>query len=223
MQNGDGVSSPELWIVAGPNGAGKTTCVQSEPISGILPNVTFLNPDDRTLTELKRLGYSGFADAPADVQTKAFVESADGVLRDLLVELRAAKAMGIETVLSSGKYQSIVEWVIARGGFVGLIYVALSSPKIALERVAARVRRGGHDVPADKIVTRWHRSLDCLAWFALRTSAFWIVDNSSSNPADPPRLVAQGRAGKIVQLATDAFPELIAALASVPRSMCPDE
>lgn len=55
---------PELWIVAGPNGAGKTTCVQKEPISALLPGVTFLNPDDRTRAKLRAAGYGGFADVP---------------------------------------------------------------------------------------------------------------------------------------------------------------
>ena len=40
----------------------------------------------------------------------------------------------------------------------GLVYIALASPDIARERVAARVRRQGHDVPEEKIVQRWQRS-----------------------------------------------------------------
>ena len=47
------MSPPEFWIVAGPNGAGKTTCVQKEPISRLLPDVQFLNPDDLTLAKLE--------------------------------------------------------------------------------------------------------------------------------------------------------------------------
>ena len=44
---------PELWIVAGPNGAGKTTAVQREPVNSILPGISFLNPDNRTLEKLR--------------------------------------------------------------------------------------------------------------------------------------------------------------------------
>jgi hypothetical protein len=51
------MAAPEFWIVAGPNGAGKTTCVQKEPISGLLPDIAFSNPDDRTLAKLRAFGF----------------------------------------------------------------------------------------------------------------------------------------------------------------------
>jgi predicted ABC-type ATPase len=210
-------SLPELWIVAGPNGAGKTTCVQKEPISEILPGVRFLNPDDRTLAKLRAGGHSGFADAPIDVQARLFVQSADEVLAELETAVAGGEAVGVETVLSSAKYRPLVEAVRGVGGFVGLVYVALSSPDIARDRVAARVRRGGHGVPDEKVDRRWRRSLDCLGWFAERASAFWVIDNSDSDPDRSPALVAVGKDGLLEFLADDAFPELRAALAAMPR------
>jgi len=208
---------PEFWIVAGPNGAGKTTCVQKEPISNLLPAVRFLNPDDFTLTKLRATGYAGFADAPVDVQAKLFVESADEVLAETQAGIAAGEPVGVETVLSSSKYRPLVEEVRAADGFVGLIYVALSSPIIARERVATRVRRGGHGVPDEKVDQRWRRSLDCLGWFAERATAFWVVDNSDSDPSRPPELVAAGKTGSLEFLSERAFPELRAALGGLPR------
>ncbi|OAI55092.1 hypothetical protein AYO44_02835 [Planctomycetaceae bacterium SCGC AG-212-F19] len=211
------MAAPELWIVAGPNGAGKTTCVQKDPIAGLLPNVVFLNPDDRTLLKLRSTGYQGFADAPVAVQTRLFIESADEVYRELETMLTQGRAVGVETVLSSNKYVPLVDDVRARGGFVGLIYITLASPAIARERVAARVRRGGHGVPNEKIALRWQRSLDTLPWFAARASAFWVIDNSDSDPNMPPPLIASGKAGKLAFLADQSFPELRLALATLPR------
>jgi len=208
---------PELWIIAGPNGAGKTTCVQKEPITGLLPAVRFLNPDARTLLKLQAQGYQGFVGAPANVQAKLFIESANEVSAELDAAVARGEPVGVETVLSSGKYRPLVETVRARSGFVGLIYVALSSPLIALERVAARVRRGGHGVPSEKVGQRWQRSLDCLAWFAERATAFWVIDNSNSDPAVAPRLLASGTAGKLGYVSEETFPELRAALDHLPR------
>ena len=74
---------PELWLLAGPNGAGKTTSSQRQPIAGLLPGVVFLNPDDRTLAKIRAAGYGGFADAPANIQTALFIESANEVSTDL--------------------------------------------------------------------------------------------------------------------------------------------
>lgn len=143
--------TPTLWIVAGPNGAGKTTSTQREPISQLLTGVRFLNPDDLSREKLICRGFAGFADAPDDERRAAFLESADQVFDELSRSIRAGEAVGVETVLSTDKYRTVVETVRQMGGFVGLIYVALESPELACQRVAARVRRGGHDVPIDKI------------------------------------------------------------------------
>ena len=208
---------PEFWIVAGPNGAGKTTCVQKEPISLLLPNVTFFNPDDRTFLKIRALGYQGFADAPTEVQTRLFIESADEVFTELRACIASGLPVGVETVLSSEKYCTLVESVLAKLGFIGLIYVALSSPSIAKERVAVRVRRGGHGIPDDKIEKRWQRSLGNSAWFAANATAFWIIDNSDSSPVNAPVLLASGKFGVLEHLGESAFPEMKSALSSLPR------
>jgi predicted ABC-type ATPase len=210
--------APEFWIIAGPNGAGKTTCVQREPIAKFLPKVAFLNPDDRTLSKLQLLGYQGFGDAPNDVQFRAFIESADEVYVELQSAIARKEAVGVETVLSSDKYRRLVEGVVASDGFFGLIYVALSSPEIARERVAARVRLGGHGVPSEKIDARWQRSLENLSWFARRATAFYVVDNSSFGLDITPTLVAYGTSNTGLEfLAAESFPALKAALQPLAR------
>jgi predicted ABC-type ATPase len=211
------MSAPEFWIVAGPNGAGKTTCAKSEPMSSLLPDVPFLNPDERTLAKLQSLGYQGFVDSPADVQMRFFFESADEVFADLQKAISTNTPVGVETVLSSDKYCSLVETVREKQGFIGLIYVTLASPLLAMERVAARVKRGGHGIPEDKIQQRWRRSLDNLAWFAGRASAFWVIDNSVSNPDTARLLVANGKLGVLEAVSDAAFPELKVALSTLPR------
>jgi predicted ABC-type ATPase len=212
------MAAPEFWIVAGSNGAGKTSCVSKEPVRRLIPTVTFLNPDDRTLDKLRAAGHQGFRDAPADVQLRLFLESADEVFEELRTRLNRAESVGIETVLSTSKYESLVEQVVCANGFVGLIYVALSSPAIAKDRVAARVRRGGHGVPEDKIEQRWQRSLDYLPQFAAKVTKFWVVDNSGSMPDVDPILVATGTFGKLDSLEGNTFPELNAALLKLPRA-----
>src|SRR4029077_923134 len=116
--------------------------------------VPFLNPDDRTLTKLRAAGYAGFADTPADVLRPLFIESADEVSVELETIIARGGSVGVETVLSSDKYRPLVETVLRRAGLVGLVYVALRSPAISRERVAARVRKGGHGVPEDKLPLR---------------------------------------------------------------------
>ena len=211
------MSSPELWIVAGPNGAGKTTCVKKGPISILLPDVSFFNPDDRTLEKLQASGYRGFIDAPLDLQTNFFFISADEVFQELKDEIAQNRAVGVETVLSSEKYRSLVDEVVQKEGFVGLIYIALSSPKIAVQRVAERVQRGGHGIPNEKIEKRWVRSLTNLSLFASLCTAFWVFDNSDSTPDVDPILIATGKAGLLEFSHESMFPEMKSALLPLPR------
>lgn len=122
--------------------------------------------------------------------------------------------IGVETVLSTAKYQPYVERVLAAGGQFGLIYIALRTPELACERVARRVREGGHDVPPDKIADRWKRSLENLPWFLARASYSFVFDNSNS--ADlPPVLLARGEHGEFALNLESAFPQLRASLEKV--------
>lgn len=191
------IPPPSFWIVAGPNGAGKTTCVQSEPISRLIANTPFLNPDDITKQKLIAQGYSGFDTVPVEVLAALFVESANEV-EDLLEEaIEGGASVGVETVLSTNKYLRFVERVRDLGGQFHLIYVTLNRPEIAVERVAIRVALGGHGVPSEKVVDRYRRSHANLPEFARRADAFWVIDNSGSDPTVPPVMLAYGSNGRL--------------------------
>lgn len=209
--------APRFWLIAGPNGAGKSTLVRGKPLHDLVPPVHSLNTDDRTLLSLQQRGYMSFQAAPPTVLVEAFAEASDAVFGEIVALLEEGKAVCVETVLSTDKYCPVVNQVTAAGGYFALVYVALRSPGLAAERVAGRVRAGGHDVPAGKIQARWRRSLEWLPWFAARASAFWVFDNSDATPDMPPLLIAYGVEGRIQLLAPDAIPEITHALRNLPR------
>lgn len=65
------------------------------------------------------------------------------------------------------------------GGFRTYLYfVATEDPEINISRVQHRVRTGGHPVPTDKIVSRYHRSLALLPEALAHTSRAYVFDNS---------------------------------------------
>ena len=72
---------------------------------------------------------------------------------------------------------------------IEIIYLKLPNPGIGLDRVAARVRQGGHDVPPSDLARRFERS-----WKNFETiyrplaDSWWVYDNSG----DRPRLVDEG-------------------------------
>jgi predicted ABC-type ATPase len=92
-----------------------------------------------------------------------------------------------ETVLSSPKYVGRVAAAKRMGMRIGLIYVVLQTPEIAIARVAARVAAGGHDVPADKVTARWRRSLENLPHFFREADVAFVFDNS--DPTGVPQLL----------------------------------
>ena len=204
------MNTPELWLVGGPNGAGKTTITRNRPLSELLAGVHFLNPDVRTLELLQQRGIGSFAEAsrqPA-VLRELNIQAAVDSHAELVQRLRAGEAVAVETVLSTTKYQPVVEEVLAAGGRCFLIYVALNSPDMSAQRVRRRVAEGGHDVPIVKLPERWERSLKLLPWFASRAHRFWVFDNSNSDAEQRVELVAMGSGHKLTLFNAAAIPAL---------------
>lgn len=204
------MDTPELWLIAGPNGAGKTTATLKHPLSGLLTGVHFLNPDVRTLELLQQRGIASFAEAsrqPA-VLRELNIQAAEDSHAELVQRLRAGEAVAVETVLSTAKYQPVAAEVLAAGGRCFLIYVALNSPELSVQRVRRRVSEGGHDVPPEKLRERWERSLKMLPWFASRAHRFWVFDNSNSDAGQRTELLATGSRHILTVFNAEAIPSL---------------
>jgi predicted ABC-type ATPase len=98
----------------------------------------------------------------------------------------------LETVLSTGKYRALVEAARSEGFAVRLVYVIVRDAALQLERIQFRVAKGGHDVPADKIIARRQRSLAQLPWFLDHADLADIFDNSGAAPKRIGRKLADG-------------------------------
>jgi predicted ABC-type ATPase len=164
---------PTLWIVAGPNGSGKSTLYDTTLIEDFGRSVWIINPD---LLTQKIIDQEGLARADANLS------SVKRIMIWLKASLCAHQTVGVETVLSTPKYRSLVDKAKARGFEVRLIYVMLRKPELNVERVRLRVARGGHAVPAEKIVDRYKRSLEQLPWFLEAADRAFLFDNSGAEP-----------------------------------------
>jgi predicted ABC-type ATPase len=86
-----------------------------------------------------------------------------------------------ETVMSS---QDKVDFLCKaqKSGFRTYLYfVATEDPDINVSRVQHRVAMGGHPVPQDKIISRYHRSLALLSQAVARTDRAYVFDNSGED------------------------------------------
>jgi predicted ABC-type ATPase len=104
-----------------------------------------------------------------------------------------------ETTLAS---RSLVPWLtrLKRQGYhVHVLFLWLESADLAVDRVASRVRRGGHDVPEGTVRRRYDRGLRNLFSLYLPIADSWqVFDNSRLGR---PRLVASGRAERVERVA----------------------
>lgn len=87
------------------------------------------------------------------------------------------------TTLATRSYVSLVKKAQDIGYKVSLLYFWLSSPKIAIERVAKRVSKGGHDIPLDVIKRRYYRGIKNLHQLYMPICDEWsLVDNIDLAP-----------------------------------------
>ena len=101
--------------------------------------------------------------------------------------LNAGKKFSFETVFSHPGKLDIMRQAKAAGYKVYLYFVSTATPDINVFRVQARKKKGGHDVPEEKIRSRYYRSLDQLYDASQLAYQAFFFDNSIEGVA--PALV----------------------------------
>lgn len=172
---------PVVVALAGSNGAGKTTFYHSQLSIAAL---RFVNADDLA--------------AALDLDAKDAMDVASE-LRTQLLERQ--ESFIFETVFSDpvGDKLDFLIHAAEMGYTVILCFIGLAGPKISEERVAMRVSQGGHDVPPDRLVSRFHRTLANLKGGIRKLPHVWIFDNSDLN--HPFRRIAVFEKGEPIFLA----------------------
>lgn len=161
------MSSPTLYIIAGCNGAGKTTASYSV-LPTILDCVEFVNADEIA----KGL-------SPFNPDSMA-IEAGKLMLKRINTLLIQHKTFAIETTLSTRSYKALVEKAHGMGYHVILLFFWLSSPEMAVQRVAKRVSEGGHNIPVETIYRRYWLGLqNFFNIFAPIVDSWLFFDNTS--------------------------------------------
>ena len=108
-----------------------------------------------------------------------------------------------ETVMSHPDKVQVLQAARLAGFRTYLYYVATIDPEINVARVRLRVSQGGHDVPQDKIVDRYARSLELLREAIRHTDRAYFFDNSAAEPW----FFAEVTAGRIIELQSNEMPK----------------
>jgi predicted ABC-type ATPase len=111
----------------------------------------------------------------------------------------------LETVMSHPSKVALLEKAQAMGYRTYLYYIATDDPEINISRVRYRVeKQGGHAVPEDKIISRYHRSLALLMEAICHTNRTYVFDNSGENQAHT--WLAEITDGSVLEMKTDQMP-----------------
>jgi len=173
--------TPTLHLLAGPNGAGKTTFVER-----VLQPVTFLPFINADAIAAERW--------PGEELEHAY--QASRIAADLRRRMLARGESFIsETVFSHHSKVALVQHAVLLGYLVHL-HVVLVPADLSVQRVAERVRRGGHQVPEDKIRERYARLLKLVVEAREVADRAVFYDNSSART--PFRVVATYERGRLV-------------------------
>lgn len=112
-------------------------------------------------------------DEPLNAYTAALIAD---FMRYMLVNQR--KSFSFETVMSHPSKIDFLKFAKSKGYKTYLYYIATDDYSININRVENRVRKGGHGVPEEKIISRYKRSLDLLFNALNAADRAYILDSS---------------------------------------------
>ncbi|MBF0439629.1 MAG: hypothetical protein HQL93_10970 [Magnetococcales bacterium] len=162
--------------------------------SGLLNKAKLLDQSAKLRFKNGKLNFSA-------VSINAYFASvtADFIRRKLL---SSCVTFTCETVMSSDDKVELLSKAQSVGYRTYLYYVATEDPLINISRVRHRVKIGGHDVPEEKIISRYYRSLDLLMDAVQHTDRAYIFDNSGCERI----WLAEVTGGKTMDIKTDKIP-----------------
>jgi predicted ABC-type ATPase len=156
----------DIFIIGGPNGAGKTTAAQD-----LLPrefNVrAFVNADDIA------------RDLSPSNPEQAALAAGRIMIERMRALVRSEESFAFETTCAGRAYAHWLRECKERGWRVTLVFLWLPSPEMALDRVARRVREGGHNIPKDVVIKRWKAGISNMRHLYLPLSDIAAIHDNS--------------------------------------------
>ena len=185
---------PVLIVIAGPNGSGKTSTTRLVIKHEWAEQCVYINPD-----EIAQSKFGNWNDAKAVRQAVEYCEE----WREQL--LREHKDFIFETVLSSDGKVDFLKRAKEKGYFIRLFFICTDNPTINAARIAKRVMEGGHDVPIQKIISRYEKAIINAIKVAGFADRAYFYDNSIDN--QNAQLLFRTVDGKLAKQYIEALPQ----------------
>lgn len=178
---------PLLIVIAGPNGSGKTSVTSQLLKSEWVEDALYINPD--IIAQEK---FGDWNNQEAVINAAKFCEQ----LREKCLAER--KSFIFETVMSAKDKVNFIERAKHAGYFIRIFFISTKSPAINASRIANRVIKGGHDVPIQKIVSRYAKSLVNCHIVGKFVDRLYVYDNSVDGRMPEPLFrLRNGNMGKM--------------------------
>src|SRR2546421_6858493 len=170
-------TNPQIIVIVGPNGAGKTSLAPFL-LRDRYRDFPFVNAD-------------AIASGLSAFEPESVAIEAGRVMLNRLHDLSELQEnFAFESTLAARSYAPWLSRLRQQGYEVHLLFVWLRSVDLAIERVAERVRRGGHHIPSQELRRRYQRGIINLFDLYMPVADTWAVyDNSDQDQA---ALVATG-------------------------------
>lgn len=118
--------------------------------------------------------------------------------------IKSSNTFSYETVFSHESKLDFLKLAKKNGFKIYLYFVCTQDPKINISRVKNRVLQGGHDVSADKIESRYYRTLELLSRAFLVSDRAFIIDTSINSGE-----IILEKNGANVNILVDEIPEWV--------------
>ena len=184
--------TPCIYVLAGTNGAGKSSVAGAMILA---KGAEYFNPDEAS----SRIRSVNPSLSEAEANSEAWNQGKRLLQRAITERLSFA----FETTLGGNTIAALLSSALSARLDVRIWYVGLSSIELHIARVSARVEKGGHAIPEQKIRDRYDRSRLNLIRLMPRLTELLVYDNSEE--ADPdaggrpePKLLLHMASGKIV-------------------------
>jgi len=180
-----------IYVAAGVNGAGKSSVIGA---AIELYGADYYNPDEAA----RKLRASNPRLTLVESNVIAWQMGRERLER----AIRERLVFAFETTLGGNTIPRLLGEAAKRGTPINVWYVGLASPELHIERVAARVRRGGHPIPEETIRQRYERSRLNLIELLPHLTEVRVYDNSDyaepeAGDTPNPRLVLHLKKGSI--------------------------
>lgn len=169
-----------IYVIAGVNGAGKSSILGEALLAA---GSEFFNPD----LAAQRLIHDNPGMPLEKANGLAWQLGFDGLVR----ALESGGTYAFESTLGASTITKTLIEGAKYGAMIELHYTGLNSPERHMARVAARVKKGGHDIPEEKIRQRYESSRENLIRLVPAITNLFLYDNSTDSDPEltPPEPV----------------------------------